>query len=222
MRFIYIVVLSILMVSCNNHPPRSAESTTTAVDTSAIKTGQASVQICMTCHGNNAEGNIALHAPALVNQDTWYLKQQLRNFKAGLRGDAKDSIGAQMAAIARTLPDSQAIDDIVAKIKALPASLPAKTIEGNLENGLDHYNMICGACHGPGGIGNQDLKAPKLTGINDWYLKRQLINFKSGLRGSHPDDKTGAQMKQMAATLGDEKAIDNVVAYIHSLQDKKQ
>jgi len=78
---------------------------------------------------------------------------------------------------------------------------------------------VCAACHGLQAEGNPALNAPKLSGQGDWYLKRQLKYFKNGARGTHDKDVFGKMMAPMAATLGDEAAIDNVVAYIKTLPD---
>jgi len=78
---------------------------------------------------------------------------------------------------------------------------------------------VCAACHGLQAEGNPALNAPKLSGQGDWYLKRQLKNFKSGARGTHDKDVFGKMMAPMAATLGDDAAIDNVSAYIRTLPD---
>ncbi|HXM82840.1 MAG TPA: c-type cytochrome [Burkholderiales bacterium] len=78
---------------------------------------------------------------------------------------------------------------------------------------------VCAACHGLQAEGNPALNAPKLSGQGDWYLKRQLKNFKNGARGTHDKDVFGKMMAPMAATLGDDAAIDNVVAYIRTLPD---
>jgi cytochrome c oxidase subunit 2 len=58
-----------------------------------------------------------------------------------------------------------------------------------------------------------------LSGQQGWYLKRQLKNFKDGARGAHEKDVFGKMMAPMAATLADDSAIDNVVAYIKTLAD---
>ncbi len=79
---------------------------------------------------------------------------------------------------------------------------------------------VCAACHGQQGEGNPALNAPKLAGQGQWYLARQLKNFKHGARGTNDKDVYGKQMAPMAATLADDAAIDNVVAYIESLPDK--
>ena len=89
---------------------------------------------------------------------------------------------------------------------------------GNAAAGKPLY-AVCAACHGSQAEGNPALHAPKLSGQGDWYLKRQLKYFKSGARGTHDKDVFGKMMAPMAATLGDDAAIDNVVAYIKTLPD---
>ncbi|MEQ1354637.1 MAG: c-type cytochrome, partial [Candidatus Acidiferrum sp.] len=78
---------------------------------------------------------------------------------------------------------------------------------------------VCTACHGAQAEGNPALNAPKLSGQGDWYLRRQLKNFKDGARGTHDKDVFGKVMAPMAATLANDAAIDNVVAYIKTLPD---
>src|SRR5512132_2355790 len=60
---------------------------------------------------------------------------------------------------------------------------------------------VCAACHGLQAEGNPALNGPKLSGQGDWYLKRQLHNFKNGARGTHEKDVFGKMMAPMAATL---------------------
>ena len=36
------------------------------------------------------------------------------------------------------------------------------------------------------------MNAPKIAGQSAWYLKRQIMNYKKGLRGTHADDTYGA------------------------------
>jgi cytochrome c oxidase subunit 2 len=76
---------------------------------------------------------------------------------------------------------------------------------------------VCIACHGPSGEGNPSLNAPRLAGQQAWYVRRQLHNFRDGLRGVHEKDTFGAQMKAFAAMLPDDTAIRNVAAYVESL-----
>lgn len=80
--------------------------------------------------------------------------------------------------------------------------------------------QTCVACHGAEGEGKQELNAPKLSGQEDWYVKRQLTYFKHGVRGSDPRDTFGQQMAPMAMVLADEAAINDVAAYIQTLPNK--
>ena len=79
--------------------------------------------------------------------------------------------------------------------------------------------QTCSACHGANGEGNQALNSPKLSGQEDWYLKRQIHYFKSGVRGTAENDVFGKQMAPMAAILANDQAINDVVSYITSLPD---
>ncbi len=78
---------------------------------------------------------------------------------------------------------------------------------------------VCAACHGAQGEGQLALHAPKLSGQDSRYLKKQLRNYKLRIRGTHEEDVYGRQMQPMAATLVNDAMIDNVVAYILSLPD---
>src|ERR1700704_3993612 len=91
---------------------------------------------------------------------------------------------------------------------------------GNAEAGRG-LDGVCSACHGPQGQGNQTLNAPKLSSQASWYLSRQLRNFKQGIRGADARDIYAKPMIPMAATLADDTAINNVVAYINSLPDER-
>jgi cytochrome c oxidase subunit 2 len=77
----------------------------------------------------------------------------------------------------------------------------------------------CVACHGTQGEGNQALNAPKIAGLQDWYIERQLEYFKDGTRGAEEGDTAGAMMRPMAMILADDAAIRNVSAYIATLTD---
>ncbi len=74
----------------------------------------------------------------------------------------------------------------------------------------------CSICHGDYAEGGEDYGAPKLAGQLDWYLVRQIQNFRDEIRGTHKDDEFGPVMQPMAVDL-DDQAIDDVVAYIMTL-----
>lgn len=182
-----------------------------------VAAGQVAYAVCSACHGAQGEGNPALNAPKLSGQAGWYLAQQLHYFKLGVRGAGdKDSFGKQMVAFAAMLPDDTAIRNVVAYISSLP-DVPAQgTLVGNPSKGKRHYET-CAYCHGNDGQGVWSTNAPRLSHMSDWYMKRQLQNFKDGVRGTHPQDFSGAQMAAMAKSLSDEQAIDDVLKHIDSL-----
>ena len=53
--------------------------------------------------------------------------------------------------------------------------------------------------------------------MSDWYLANQLINFRNRVRGGHADDVYGDQMYMLAASLTDDQAVNDVIAYINTL-----
>lgn len=180
--------------------------------------GQANYAVCAACHGANGEGNVALNAPKIAGQEGWYIRQQIAYYKNGARGSHPDDIyGAQMAPMAATLANDQITSNVIAYIDTLADNPAPETITGNLDVGEDLYQGKCSVCHGKQGLGVWSVHAPRLAGMTDWYLKRQLQNFKSGVRGKHPEDQLGYQMTHMVSALKDDQAIDDVVAYINTL-----
>ncbi len=178
--------------------------------------GGASYAVCSACHGQQGEGLTALNAPKLAGLDARYLKRQLQNYKAGLRGAHEDDIyGRQMAPMAATLVNDAMIDNVIAYIQSLPDNPAPTTIEGDVAHGAKLYDL-CSNCHGDDGKGIR-FNAPRQAGMSDWYLLSQLKNFKQGIRGHHPHDLDGKQMGFMARTLHDEQAMLDVVAYINTL-----
>jgi cytochrome c oxidase subunit 2 len=102
-------------------------------------------------------------------------------------------------------------------VVALPGQVVA---EGDAAAGKALYGT-CSACHGPQGQGNKALNAPKIAARAEWYLVRQLQNFRKGVRGADAKDMYGKQMAPMAMVLADDAAIANVAAYIASFPDTK-
>lgn len=172
---------------------------------------------CTTCHGTDGNGNIRIGAPKISGMEDWYIRNQFRSFLSGWRGDhVEDDGGAEMRAIARILNEPSALNlaiDYVGGMKSIPATA---TVAGDVDRGGELYET-CAACHGPGGRGLEVLNAPALAGQSDWYLVKALSDYRHGIRGAHPDDVYGIQMKAAVGLLQDEKAVRDVVAYIGSL-----
>lgn len=181
--------------------------------------GQAMYAVCSACHGANGEGNVALNAPKIAGQEDWYVRRQLAYYKAGIRGTKPgDLYGPTMAPMAATLATDAAVANMAAYVASLPNTPAAPTISGDVDKGRQIFEPVCGVCHGADGSGIWAVNAPELAGMNDWYLARQLQYFKDGVRGPHAGDEYGFQMSLMVSALGDEQAINDVVAYINTLR----
>ena len=179
--------------------------------------GAAMYGVCAACHGQQGEGMAALNGPKLAGQSEWYLKRQIQNYKRGLRGTHEDdTLGQQMIGMVGTLVDETAIDNVVAHIRTLPDNAPQTSIDGDIGNGERLYT-VCAYCHGDEGQGVEALNAPRIAGMSDWYIERQLQNFATGVRGSHPQDYYGFQMGLMGKSLHDDQARKDIVAYINTL-----
>ncbi len=173
-------------------------------------------KVCATCHGAYGVGNPIVGGPSLAGLEPWYLKRQLESFRAKYRGKEADYIpGREMQASVARLSDAE-IETLVAYIETWPAVAPEQTVVGDANKGSALY-ANCAACHGINGEGNELLGAPALVGRDDWYMFRQLNLFKSGYRGGHPEDTYGQQMRAGVQALQTTEDINNVLAYINSM-----
>jgi cytochrome c553 len=84
------------------------------------------------------------------------------------------------------------------------------------DSGVAQVYQPCTASHGVAGHGNDALGAPAIAGQGEAYLQRQLMYFKSGVRGSQPEDIQGAQMKAMAAPLSVEE-VSRIAKFLSDL-----
>lgn len=179
-----------------------------------------SFQQCVACHGDSAQGNSDLKAPALAGQSSGYLHRQLHNFTNGLRGKHSQDIGGQqMAAIAKKLNTSE-ITLLVNYIATLSEpQINDEKIAGDLKNGSRYYQAKCGACHGGVAQGNNMFKAPRLAAQNYAYLTLQMANFQQGVRGTEKQDKYGRQMAMMAKTVS-AKELHDILYFINQQKVK--
>jgi len=115
------------------------------------------------------------------------------------------------------LKNEDQIEAAVQFVGSLKSHAPTATVSADVDKGRELYGT-CAGCHGTTGEGMPDLKAPALAARTDWYLVTQLNNFRQGLRGTDAADIYGSQMRAVASTLPDDKAITDVVAYINTLK----
>lgn len=90
----------------------------------------------------------------------------------------------------------------------------------DLKRGADEYKL-CASCHGFRGEGNSLVNAPSLAGQEAWYLKRQILHFRDGIRGASKDDQYGHTMHRMALGLESDARVDDLVAYIGKLPARR-
>lgn len=175
---------------------------------------------CQPCHGTEGAGMESVGAPSIAGLPEWYVDRQLSHFQDGIRGTHFDDIaGMRMRPMALTLKTDEHRVAVAGYVSTLAMSNPEPTLDGDAEKGQAAY-AVCAACHGDKGAGNEALNAPPLAGTQDWYQLTQLTHFKTGVRGADPRDVTGAQMAPMSATLADEQAMKDVVAYIATFESQ--
>ncbi len=179
--------------------------------------GKAAYAVCAACHGPDGAGNVDLNAPAIAGQHSWYLARQLGNFKGGVRGGGSDAFGAQMAPMAMSLATDEAVANVAAYVASLAPTTPAPAGAGDASTGETLFGT-CIMCHAADAKGNIAMNAPNLTLLQDWYIVRQLQNFRSGARGAHADDGFGAMMAPMAKMLPNDQALQDVAAYVATLR----
>jgi cytochrome c oxidase subunit 2 len=189
-------------------------------DTAGLKYSQELYDGCAPCHGTDGEGNQDVGAPAIAGLDRWYVKAQLRKFKKSQRGwHIDDMAGKRMEPMAKAMDTDEKVDLVASYVASLPPTNPAPTLEGgNPETGKIYF-ATCVQCHGEDARGNIDEFGAPLAGASDWYLLTQLQNFKTGVRGTHADDVTGAKMRPFSMTLPTEQAMKDVLAYIGTLSE---
>ncbi len=173
---------------------------------------------CAACHGPDGLGQEKLAAPSIAGLPVWYVEAQLYKFRNGIRGAHPDDYeGLRMRPMSLQMQDEGEVKAVAAYVASMTRKNMAPTLTGgDATAGAASYN-VCLACHGPDGKGNEALKSPPIVGQYDWYLVTQLTKFRKGIRGVHPKDITGGQMRPMSMTLADDQAVKNVVAHISTL-----
>lgn len=205
-------------------------------------TGEELFIACTFCHGDSGQGNDRRDGPALAGLDAWYLELQMHNFKDGIRGYlAADVPGQVMHFSSPMMRNDFTIESLAEYISELePGKPPARnavgarpyiwdspyagldpSIVGDAAAGKTTYSRVCTACHGANGMGLEALGAANLTYLSEIYMARQLMYFRDGIRGAHPQDTRGQQMAAMAGLLTDDQIIADVVAYISELKGAK-
>ncbi len=181
------------------------------IDTS----GLAPWELCAECHNMDGISHMAKF-PKLAGQRYAYIVKQIGDFQA----ERRTNDDGKMVANAGLLSDA----DVVAVAKyfsTLPPPPPVKTeasaetidlgrrlfTKGKPEAGVD----ACASCHAGAGVAG--VLAPRIEAQHAGYLKKELLDFRSGARANDPD----ARMRKVAHALSDAEIVA-VAAYASTLE----
>jgi cytochrome c oxidase subunit 2 len=180
-------------------------------------TGAQLYQACESCHGPDGAGIALQDAPAIAGLPEWYVASQLERFQTGLRGKHPDDVeGLKMRPMSLQVNSATQRQAVAAYVSSLaPVRSAASLPDTDAAVGEQTY-VMCIACHGPKGEGNQAVNAPPLAGLDDWYVALQIRKFRSGIRGATPGDTVGPVMAAMSMAIQPD-VIDDVAAYVHAL-----
>jgi len=158
------------------------------------------VNYCATCHGSDAGG--ARGFPNLRDNVWLYggdpatIEQTILNGRTGVMPSWQEALGGEAG---------------VADVTEYVFSLSGRKVDAAaVARGQEKYQMLCVACHGPDGTGNQALGAPNLTD-NIWLYggsrKRVMESIAIGRNGVMPPHRE---------FLGEDK-VHLLAAYVYSL-----
>jgi cytochrome c553 len=166
-------------------------------------TGVEPQDICAECHGLDGAGN-HIKFPRLAGQKREYIVKQLNDFRAGRRKND----GGQMQKTATEL-DEEDIPRVADWFSKQEPPWPKPTIEGEPDLARARRLATSGTDAAPGCLSchsatspylyDRPIVAPRLAGQRDYYIAKQLKDFRDGRRGNDPD----GIMRQIALKLDD-------------------
>jgi cytochrome c553 len=145
---------------------------------------------CAECHGLDGAGN-HIKFPRLAGQKPDYIVKQLHDFRDGKR--AND--GGQMHKTA-TEVDAADYPRVAEWFVGQRPAWPKPTIDGEpdfararqLADKGDGQTDGCLSCHSAAGFNADDPKlTPRIAGQRDWYLAKELFDYRDGRRGAPGD-----------------------------------
>jgi len=174
---------------------REMDNETLIADADAKATGQRLfANNCAMCHGSDGAG--ARGFPNLTDDDWLYggsfdtIMQTLENGRAGA-----------MPVMVGGL-DDKGISELVVYVQSMSGQKADPVMAAN---GKKNYDMLCIACHGPDGSGNQALGAPRLNddiwlyGGEPETIRETLVNGRNGNMPSFNDTLSVDQRRLITA-----------------------
>ncbi len=186
---------------------------------------------CAACHSDNGQGGKKGEYPRIAGQQVKYLENQLKSFRARTRvnipmfpytqeremsdEDVRD-VSAYLSSIVldNQMPTYTGKEDALTKLLMAEKVMIIPRAEGDLEAGGKIYQKQCASCHAKSGKGRGMF--PMLVGQYTNYLMRQVDLYRKGDR-PHDEEAVGGVLNAL-----DEKQIQDVLAYLTSIQDPKE
>jgi len=174
-------------------------------------TGVEPQDMCAECHGLDGIGN-HIKFPRLAGQKRDYIIKQVEDFRAGRRRNAD----GQMEKIATEI-DKKDIPRVADWFSKQDPPWPKLTIEAEVD--LARARQIatsgigpwpgCLDCHSASSpyLYDRPYEAPRIAGQRDYYLVKELHDFREGRRANDPD----AIMRDIARRLTDAEIVSLAV-----------
>ena len=164
---------------------------------------------CATCHGGNAGG--ARGYPNLTDND-WLYGGNPEAIRSSLINGRRGMMPPMIAAIGGT---DEAARDMALYVQSLsrPALRDDPAKREAIERAAPRF-MVCAACHGGDGSGNQMLGAPNLTD-DIWLYGGSLADIEEGLKKGR-----GGVMPAFGELLSAER-IHVLTAYVYGLSKQQ-
>lgn len=166
-------------------------------------TGVEPWDVCGECHGVDGAGN-RIKFPRIAGQPVNYILKQLDDFRHKRRGND----GGQMQVAADELPEAE-LQRVAKWFAAQAPDWPEPTLAAPTDSararmiateGADGI-PACLGCHSASSpqLYDRPFAAPRLAGQRDYYIAKQLADFRAGRRDNDP----GQMMTRIARKLGD-------------------
>ena len=190
-------------------PPPAPLDPATIAQVSQLAGQPMYLALCKPCHGADAKGYAADHAPSLVNPT--FLESATDDFlKRSIIGGRP---GTSMAAYGKSYGgplDDAGVDRLVRFLREQgPAAQPLPPSKlGEAALGATVYAKRCFACHG-----NLSTRGEALSLVNGGFLRDASDPF---LRHAIVHGRPGTKMEAFAGSLSDAE-IDGVVSYLRGM-----
>jgi cytochrome c553 len=161
-------------------------------------------EMCGECHGLDGAGN-RIKFPRITGQKPSYIAKQIVDFREGRRTND----GGQMQKTASEI-EATDIERVAQWFAEQTAPWPKPTLEAEPDierartlslSGADGLKA-CLSCHSAAalGIADKPIVAPRIAGQYDYYIAKQLIDYRDGKRSDNDPEQ---MMTKIARRLSD-------------------